>query len=230
MVSARALTVVSTTAIFSPEACICAFLLRSAVSFFSSASFPALESRRFWSPSKSFVQESEVLSANCFASTSFCMTKVRASEIVFCAAPAAASHATMAFSVSAAKSTSIPFRKGSSASEAFCTAASPLSTFSRAVASSSAAWSRSFCSLAAAVTSLSFFSAFVIRLRRPCSSSLRKPWALFNLTSTSFDIAPILFSAVEVAFSMASTLSTLGCSIAIGTAAAATFSTSPSAV
>mmetsp|Transcript_93948 Transcript_93948/g.289728 ORF Transcript_93948/g.289728 Transcript_93948/m.289728 type:complete len:351 (-) Transcript_93948:2494-3546(-) len=209
-VSASFCTAASTPAIFSPEACIWVLRLRSAVSFLSSASFAAAASSFFWRARSSLVHISEGASENCLASTSFCTTNVRASVIDFCAEPAAASHATMALLASEAGRDSMPFRKGSSLSEVFWTSASACSTFSTAWAMSSAACSRSFCSVAAFTTVPSFLSAAEMRERMPVSSSLRKPCALFSFTSMSLAVALSLVLAEVVALSMRSTASAEG--------------------
>mmetsp|Transcript_21566 Transcript_21566/g.42129 ORF Transcript_21566/g.42129 Transcript_21566/m.42129 type:complete len:292 (-) Transcript_21566:453-1328(-) len=130
IVSASFCTAVSTSLIFSPEACICVLRLRSAVSFFSSASFVAPTSSFFCNPFSSLQQSSAGASANCFASTSFCTTNVRASLTARCPLEAAVSQTVMAFDASDAASTSMPLRKGNSASAAFWISASAFSTFS----------------------------------------------------------------------------------------------------
>mmetsp|Transcript_67806 Transcript_67806/g.192187 ORF Transcript_67806/g.192187 Transcript_67806/m.192187 type:complete len:410 (-) Transcript_67806:1678-2907(-) len=149
--------------------------------------------------------------------------------MAFWVCAAAASQVAMAFCASAEASTSMPFRNGSSASPVFWTSASAFSTFSTACEMSSAHKSRSFCSLAALTTADSFFSAAVMRVLMPASSSFRKPLAFLSFTSTSFAVALSLFCAEVVAFSILSTASAEGWSSASGAAAVATFSTSPSA-
>mmetsp|Transcript_12353 Transcript_12353/g.33869 ORF Transcript_12353/g.33869 Transcript_12353/m.33869 type:complete len:213 (+) Transcript_12353:3011-3649(+) len=210
MESASFCTAASTPLIFSPEACICVLRLRSAVSFLRSASFDAEPSSFFCRAKSSLVHASAGPSLNCLASKSFWTMKVRASEMAFCAPRAAASQLAMALMASAAGSDSIPLRNGNSLSDVFWTSASAFSTPSNAWAMRSAVCRRSFCSVAALMTSPSFFSAAEMRVRMPASSSFRNPWALLSFTSTSLAVAESLVLAEVVALSKRSTASAEG--------------------
>mmetsp|Transcript_107566 Transcript_107566/g.343169 ORF Transcript_107566/g.343169 Transcript_107566/m.343169 type:complete len:473 (+) Transcript_107566:2842-4260(+) len=224
---ASACTACSTLATFWPDACICVARFRSAVSFFSSASFPAPTSRRFCKAASSLAHASWGPLANSLMSTNFCTTNVRAAAIAFCVTPADSSQAATAAAASAPGNDSKPFKKGSSASPHFDMSDSAFSTCSVASLTISEQMSRSFCSFEAWMTVASFFSAAVILDRMADNSSRSTPEAVFNLTSTSFDVAVNFVCASAVALSMRSTCSGEGCSSAcVATATAATLSTS----
>mmetsp|Transcript_107408 Transcript_107408/g.269411 ORF Transcript_107408/g.269411 Transcript_107408/m.269411 type:complete len:208 (-) Transcript_107408:1936-2559(-) len=130
---------------------------------------------------------------------------------------------------SCAGSDSKPLRKGSSASPVLPSSASAFKTSSSASAIIPEHTKRSLCSLAAATTVASFFSAAEIFDRMAESSSRSTPEALLSFTSTSLDVAVSLVWADAVAFSMRSTCSADNCSSPLAaTAVAATLSTSPS--
>mmetsp|Transcript_22445 Transcript_22445/g.67194 ORF Transcript_22445/g.67194 Transcript_22445/m.67194 type:complete len:638 (+) Transcript_22445:1310-3223(+) len=232
IVSASRCTAACTLATFSPDTWICVERFRSAVSFFSSASFDAPTSKRAWRAASSLVHASAGACENSLMSTSFCTTNVRAAETAFCPVAAAASQAATPAVASAAGSDSKPFKKGNSASLVLLTALSAASTCAVASATISAHCKRSFCSLEALVTSANFLSATVIFALMATNSSLRNPDALLSFTSTSLAVVLNFVDAEPVAFSMRSTCS--GCGSApsrpAAAAAAATLSTSASVV
>mmetsp|Transcript_16288 Transcript_16288/g.46372 ORF Transcript_16288/g.46372 Transcript_16288/m.46372 type:complete len:299 (+) Transcript_16288:1304-2200(+) len=182
-------TAASTAATFSPDICICVFRLRSAVSFFNSASLVAPPSSRFCSAAISLAEASAGLFDNSFMSTNFCTTSVRAFVTAFWAAAAASSQAATAAMASRGARLSRPLRNGSSASFALATAASAFSTWRVASATISVHSSRSFCSLDEVTTMASFLSAAEIFARIAVNSSRRNPVALLSFTSTSFAVA-----------------------------------------
>mmetsp|Transcript_128263 Transcript_128263/g.222367 ORF Transcript_128263/g.222367 Transcript_128263/m.222367 type:complete len:323 (-) Transcript_128263:440-1408(-) len=155
--------------------------------------------------------------------------KVRASAIAFWARDAASSQALIASVASLEASTSMPFRKGISASDIFTRSSSAFSTFSTARARISATSSLSFCCEDDFTTAANFASACPARVLIPWSSSRRKPWALLSLMSMSFAVAFSFVCTDAAAFSMRSTSSAAGGSSGLrGTAWAATLSTSTS--
>mmetsp|Transcript_64797 Transcript_64797/g.171508 ORF Transcript_64797/g.171508 Transcript_64797/m.171508 type:complete len:209 (-) Transcript_64797:2555-3181(-) len=201
-------TAASTDLIFSLDACNWALALRSEVSFFNSASFPAQMSRRFCNPPNSCSHVCDGAAENSLATANFWSKKVRASATAFCPAPAAASQAWIAPCTST--TTSTPLRKGNSASAAVCVTDSAFSTWSDDCAMRSAASRRSLDSLAIFAASSSFFSATARRSRMPVSSSLRKPCALLSLMSTNLAVALSLVCAEDVARSIFSMTSLVG--------------------
>mmetsp|Transcript_112055 Transcript_112055/g.327733 ORF Transcript_112055/g.327733 Transcript_112055/m.327733 type:complete len:275 (-) Transcript_112055:2847-3671(-) len=127
--SANFFTWASAEEIFSPVSCICAVFLRPSVSLRNEASFAAAALILSVSLPNSSAAGFEASSEKCLSSKFFEPMKVRAWLMAACAAEAASSDALMVSAASVSGNTSMPFKKGSSASLTFSSALSTSSTF-----------------------------------------------------------------------------------------------------
>mmetsp|Transcript_29974 Transcript_29974/g.63790 ORF Transcript_29974/g.63790 Transcript_29974/m.63790 type:complete len:413 (-) Transcript_29974:409-1647(-) len=147
----------------------------SEVSFLKLVSFLAVASRRVWSWVNSSVTVFCRACAYFFDSASFVLMKVCAWPIALPAWLEAASHSAMAFVDSSAGNTSMPFKKGISASWHFTSDSSALSTFSPARSTTCCEAKPSRCDFKTVTTPWSFLLEAVARVLISFSSSLVGP-------------------------------------------------------
>mmetsp|Transcript_77372 Transcript_77372/g.199152 ORF Transcript_77372/g.199152 Transcript_77372/m.199152 type:complete len:439 (+) Transcript_77372:135-1451(+) len=181
--SARVRTWLSASSTFSMTSRSSACVLRFSVSFLNSTSFVCRPSVRAWILPSSSRRSSRRTSpssaaALTFASLTLDFTKLAATSRAFEALRCAISQSLMACTASACGSTSIPFRKGISASAVATTSSSAWSTFSCACWRIRVAARPSFCLPSALRTSSSFTAACFVRSARVSSSVLTTPSAV----------------------------------------------------